>query len=57
MLGDGERLGLDPDHVVAVGPPTERTLVSGPEGLRVLIIGSQPGCYQAPEWIEGGGEE
>jgi hypothetical protein len=57
VLGDGERLALDPDHVVAVGPPVERTLASGPEGLRVLIIGAKPGCYQGPEWLEGDGEE
>ena len=52
VLSDGERLTLDPEHVVAVGPPVQRTLASGPEGLRVLIIGAQPGCYEAPEWIE-----
>ena len=57
ILGDGERLTLDPDHIVAVGPPTSRTLASGPDGLRVLIIGSQPGCYDPPDWLEGGGEE
>jgi hypothetical protein len=57
VLGDGRRLPLDPEHVVAVGPPTERTLASGADGLRVLIIGSQPGCYQGPEWLEGDGEE
>jgi uncharacterized cupin superfamily protein len=57
VLDGGERLALDPDHMVAVGPPTSRTLASGPEGLRVLIIGSQPGGYQAPDWLEGEGEE
>ena len=54
---DGERLTLDAEHVVAVGPPTSRTLASGPEGLRVLIIGSKPGGYEAPEWLEGDGAE
>lgn len=57
VLGDGERLALDPDHVVAVGPPTDRTLASGPDGLRVLIIGSQPNGYKPPDWLEGDGEE
>ena len=57
VTGDGERLTLDPDHVVAVGPPTSRTLASGSEGLRVLIIGSKPGGYEAPDWLEGDGEE
>jgi hypothetical protein len=54
VLGDGERLTLDPDHVVAVGPGTERVLSSGPEGLRVLIVGAAPGRpYEGPAWLEG----
>ena len=57
VTGECERLTLDPDHIVAVGPPTTRTLASGPEGLRVLIIGSKPGGYEAPDWLEGEGEE
>src|SRR5215831_17326115 len=39
----GERLVLDADHMVAVGPQTARTVSSGPEGLRVLIIGGVAG--------------
>ena len=57
LLDGGERLTLDPDHMVAVGPPTSRTLASGPEGLRVLIIGAQPGGYRPPGWQEAEGEE
>ena len=57
VAGDGERLPLDPDHIVAVGPPTARTLASGPDGLRVLIVGCQPGTYRGPDWIEGDGAE
>jgi len=53
--GDGERLPLDPDHVVAVGPSMSRTLTSGSQGLRVLIIGGTPGrAYEPPEWSSGG---
>jgi uncharacterized cupin superfamily protein len=53
VLADGERLALDPDHVVAVGPGTERTLASGAEGLRVLIVGAPPGRpYEPPAWTE-----
>ena len=53
--GDGERLRLDTDHVVAVGPSMSRTLTSGPDGLRVLIVGGAPGrAYEAPEWSSGG---
>jgi mannose-6-phosphate isomerase-like protein (cupin superfamily) len=53
VIGDGERLPLDPDHVVAVGPGTDRVLSSGPEGLRVLIVGAAPGRpYEGPAWLE-----
>jgi uncharacterized cupin superfamily protein len=47
----GERLSLDADHLAAVGPGTARSLSSGPEGLRVLCVGSTPGAaYQPPGW-------
>ena len=50
-----ERLPLDAEHLAAVGPGVARTLESGPEGLRVLIIGSAPGRpYQPPGWSDGG---
>jgi uncharacterized cupin superfamily protein len=55
VLDDGgERLVLDSEHVVAVGAATSRTLTSGPEGLRVLIIGGTPGqAYVPPDWSSG----
>jgi hypothetical protein len=50
----GEELHLDPDHVVAVGPSVSRTLKSGPEGLRVLIVGGTPGqAYEPMDWSSG----
>lgn len=50
----GEELPLDPDHVVAVGPSVARTLKSGPEGLRVLIVGGTPGqAYEPMDWSSG----
>jgi uncharacterized cupin superfamily protein len=52
--GTDERLPLDAEHLAAVGPGVARTLESGPEGLRVLIIGSAPGRpYQPPGWSDG----
>lgn len=51
----GERLPLDAEHLAAVGPGVSRTLASGSDGLRVLIIGSCPGkAYVAPDWSSGG---
>jgi uncharacterized cupin superfamily protein len=44
----GERLALDAEHLAAVGPGTARSLSSGPEGLRVLCIGSTPGEVYEP---------
>lgn len=52
---DGERVPLDPERVVAVGPALDRVLASGPEGMRVLCIGSTPGTgYAPPSWTTEG---
>jgi uncharacterized cupin superfamily protein len=51
----GERLALDPDHVVRVSSGVARTLTAGEEGLRVLCVGGTPGKpYRPPEWTRGG---
>jgi uncharacterized cupin superfamily protein len=44
----GERLPLDEEHLAAAGPGTSRALASGPDGLRVLIVGSSPGRAYEP---------
>jgi uncharacterized cupin superfamily protein len=50
----GARLPLDAEHVVRVDAGTARTLISGPEGLRVLCVGGVPGAaYRPPEWSSG----
>jgi uncharacterized cupin superfamily protein len=52
---DGTELPLDADRLAAVGPAVSRTLKSGPEGLRVLIIGGSPGkAYEPPDWSSQG---
>ena len=52
---DGERVPLDPERVVAVGPALDRVLASGPDGLRVMCVGSTPGKgYSPPEWTTSG---
>jgi uncharacterized cupin superfamily protein len=51
----GEKLPLDADHVVAVGPETARTLTSGPDGLRALIVGGKSGApYEVQDWSSQG---
>ena len=53
VIGD-ERVPLDGEHVVRVDAGVGRVLASGPEGLRVLCVGSLPGgAYEPPSWTSG----
>jgi mannose-6-phosphate isomerase-like protein (cupin superfamily) len=40
---EGEEIALDQDTAVRVGPTTKRKVRSGPDGLRLLILGGVPG--------------
>ena len=40
---DGERVALDPETIIRVGPNAKRKIYTGPEGMRVLAIGGVPG--------------
>jgi mannose-6-phosphate isomerase-like protein (cupin superfamily) len=52
-VGD-ERLPLDAERLVKVEPGTDRVLSSGPDGLRVLIVGGTPGQpYEPQDWSSG----
>jgi mannose-6-phosphate isomerase-like protein (cupin superfamily) len=52
---DGEQKPLDPDTMVRVGVTAKRKVLSGPEGLRLMVLGGCPGqAYSAPEWSELG---
>jgi hypothetical protein len=55
LIGEArERVALDPDRAVRVAPETSRVLASGPDGMRVLIVGGVPGqAYVAPDWSSG----
>jgi mannose-6-phosphate isomerase-like protein (cupin superfamily) len=47
---DGERVDIDPDTVVRVGPQATRKIFTGPEGMRILALGGVPGkVYEPPE--------
>ena len=47
---DGERVPLDPDTLVRVGPGSKRKIMPGEKGVRLLALGGTPGAvYEAPE--------
>jgi mannose-6-phosphate isomerase-like protein (cupin superfamily) len=45
---NGEKMPLDGDHMARVGPEAKRKVWSGPEGIRVLILGGTPGQVYSP---------
>ena len=40
---DGERVDVDKDTLVRVGPAAKRKVYAGPDGLRLLALGGAPG--------------
>jgi hypothetical protein len=40
---EGEQIALDQNTMVRVGPETKRKVRSGPDGLRLIILGGIPG--------------
>jgi mannose-6-phosphate isomerase-like protein (cupin superfamily) len=47
-IGD-DRIALEPETAVRVGPDAKRQLFPGEEGMRVLVLGGVPGkAYEAP---------
>ena len=54
---DGERVDLDPDTIVRVGPEATRKIYTGPDGMRVLALGAVPGgVYEAPDTSQIGAD-
>jgi mannose-6-phosphate isomerase-like protein (cupin superfamily) len=50
---EGERVDLDEDLLVRIGPGVKRKVHSGPAGLKMLVVGGCPGeAYKAPEITE-----
>lgn len=48
----GERVRLDPGRILCVAADTRRKLHPGPDGVRILAIGSTPGKpYERPEGL------
>jgi len=52
---DGERIPLEPETLVRVGPAAKRKLWPGDEGMRVLALGGTPGqAYEVADYTELG---
>jgi mannose-6-phosphate isomerase-like protein (cupin superfamily) len=52
---DGERIPLDSETIVRVGPGTSRRIFAGPQGVRILALGGVPGAaYEPPEFTKLG---
>jgi mannose-6-phosphate isomerase-like protein (cupin superfamily) len=50
---EGERVEMNPETVIRVGPETKRKVYSGPQGLRMLAVGGCPGeAYKISELTE-----
>ncbi|HSZ69688.1 MAG TPA: hypothetical protein VK756_04935 [Solirubrobacteraceae bacterium] len=50
---EGERIALNSEVLVRVGPGIKRKIFAGPEGLRLLALGGTPGAaYEAAEFTE-----
>lgn len=50
---EGERVEMDPETIIRVGPNTKRKVYSGPQGLRMLVVGGCPGeAYKISEMTE-----
>jgi hypothetical protein len=49
-----ERVPIDANRVVALGPHVDRTLAAGADGLRVLCVGAPlEQAYSPPDWTSG----
>ena len=50
---DGERVPLDPETMVRVGPGVKRRIFPGPQGARILALGGVPGAaYEPPDFTK-----
>ena len=45
---EGERVQLDPDTVIRVGPSAKRKITPGDQGVRLLALGGTPGGVYEP---------
>jgi uncharacterized cupin superfamily protein len=53
--GEEERIEMTPDVVARVAPEARRLFETGPDGVRLLIVGGTPGqAYVPEEWSSTG---
>ncbi len=53
---DGQRIPLDTETIVRVGPGARRRIIPGPQGVRILALGAVPGAvYEPPDFSKIGG--
>jgi hypothetical protein len=53
VIAGKQRFPLDADHLAAIAPSVTRRMASGPDGLRVLVVGGTPGkAYEPPAWSQ-----
>ena len=45
---DGERVPIDADTMIRVGPTAKRKIYAGPQGVRLLALGGTPGRAYEP---------
>lgn len=48
---DGERVKLDPETIVRVGPAARRKITTGDSPVRILALGATPGATYEPAWF------
>ena len=50
---NGQQVSLDREQMLWIGASTRRRLEPGPDGVRILVIGSSPGTrYERPEGLQ-----
>ena len=55
---EDEEIELDQDKMVRVGPETKRKVRSGPDGMRLIILGGVPGkVYERADRFRKGGPD
>ena len=55
LVAGEERFELRPGMMARVGPEQRRRILPGPEGVRFIALGGEPGIFKPSPWTELGG--